>query len=428
MKRVVFGLCCLLAGVAQAGVEIEHWVAKSGARVVFVRSASLPMIDVQIDFAAGAAYAPAEKAGLASLTRDALSSGAGTLDEEAIAERLTDSGAQLGGGTDMDRASLSLRSLTSAREKNAALNLMRQILSAPTFPAAPLARERTRTVAAIKELDTQPASVLAKRFAASVYPGHPYGVEATADSVERITREDVEAFYRGNYCASRAVVSMVGDVDRAEAQRIADALTDSLPTGCTPPALPTPVMPAGQVIRIDHPSTQSHVAIGLPALRRGDADFFPLTVGNYVLGGGGFVSRMLKEVREKRGLAYSAYSYFAPQQVEGVFQIGLQTKAEQTDEALKVARDTLDSFLAAGPSAEELKDAKRNLVNGFVLRIDSNRKLLDHLAVIGFYGLPLDYLATYPQKVQAVTAHAIREAFARRVLPGHLVTVIVGPR
>jgi len=139
------------------------------------------------------------------------------------------------------------------------------------------------------------------------------------------------------------------------------------------------------------------------------------------------VSRMLKEVREKRGLAYSAYSYFAPAQVEGLFQIGLQTKAEQADEALKVARDTLDAFLAKGPTEEELKDAKRNIVNGFVLRIDSNRKLLDVVSVIGFYGLPLDYLNTYSAKVEKVTAAQIREAFARRVKPEHLVTVIVGP-
>jgi zinc protease len=165
----------------------------------------------------------------------------------------------------------------------------------------------------------------------------------------------------------------------------------------------------------------------MPSLRRGDPDFYALSVGNYVLGGGGFVSRMLKEVREKRGLAYSAYSYFAPAQAEGLFQIGLQTKAEQTDEALKVARDTLDAFLAKGPTAEELKDAKRNIINGFVLRVDSNRKLLDVVSVIGFYKLPLDYLDTYPARIEAVSAAQIREAFGRRVKPEHLVTVIVGP-
>ena len=427
MKKFLFVALLLTAATARAGVDIQHWTTPTGARVYFVRSGLLPMLDVQIDFAAGSAYAPAAKAGLASVTRDLLDAGAGKLDEEAIAERLTDTGAQLSGGADTDRASITLRTLTSAREKEAALQLLQTVLREPTFPQAVLTRENGRLVAAIKEADTQPASILGKRFSASIYPGHPYGVEATVATVSAITRDDLVAFYRQHYCASRAVVTLVGDADRAEAERIAVRLTEGLPTGCEAASIPSPQLPQAQTLRIDHPSAQSHVAIGMPALRRGDADFFALSVGNYVLGGGGFVSRMLKEVREKRGLAYSAYSYFAPAQVEGVFQIGLQTRADQADEALKVARDTLDAFLAKGPTAQELKDAKRNIVNGFVLRIDSNKKLLDVLSVIGFYKLPLDYLDTYPAKVEAVTAAQIREAFARRVKPEHLVTVIVGP-
>ncbi len=427
MKKFLLLAFLLTAATAQAGVDIQHWQTPTGARVYFVRSTSLPMLDVQIDFAAGGAYVPAGKTGLAGMTSGLMDAGAGALDEEAIADKLTDTGAQLGGSVDADRAGFTLRTLTSEREKAAALQLMQTILQQPTFPQAVLTREIGRTVAAIKEADTQPGSILGKRFAASIYPAHPYGADPTVETVSRLTREDLIDFHRKNYCASRAVVTLVGDVSRAEAERIATQLTDGLPTGCAPASIPTPALPQAEVVRIDHASSQSHVAIGLPALRRGDPDFYALSVGNYVLGGGGFVSRMLKEVREKRGLAYSAYSYFAPSQVEGVFQIGLQTKAEQTDEALKVARDTLDAFLAKGPTEQELKDAKRNIVNGFVLRLDSNKKLLDVVSVIGFYQLPLDYLNTYSAKVEAVTAAQIREAFAKRVKPEHLVTVIVGP-
>ena len=164
----------------------------------------------------------------------------------------------------------------------------------------------------------------------------------------------------------------------------------------------------------------------MPVLKRGDPDFFPLVVGNYVLGGGGFVSRLMKEVREKRGFAYSVYSYFQPQQEAGPFQIGLQTKNEQTDEALKVARETLGSFLKQGPTEDELKGAKQNITDGFVLRLDSNRKILDQVAVIAFYQLPLTYLDDYTKQVEKVTAQQVREAFARRVRPDDLVTVVVG--
>jgi zinc protease len=145
-----------------------------------------------------------------------------------------------------------------------------------------------------------------------------------------------------------------------------------------------------------------------------------------VLGGGGFDSRLMKEVRDKRGYAYSASSYFLPMAEAGPFQLGLQTKTAQADDALKVAQDTLRQFIAEGPSEAELVQAKSNLTGGFPLRIDSNKKILEYLSVIGFYRLPLDYLDTWVDKVNAVDVAAVRQAFARRVDPGKLVTVVVG--
>ena len=184
-------------------------------------------------------------------------------------------------------------------------------------------------------------------------------------------------------------------------------------------------MPARNTQRVEHPATQAHIHLGLPAVRRGDPDYYALLTGNYILGGGGFVSRLMKEVREKRGYAYSVYSHFQPLQQPGPFQIGLQTKREQASDALKVVEEVLAEFLARGPSEDELKAARRNLADGFPLRIDSNRKLLDHIAVIGFYGLPLNYLDDFPRRIEAVTIAEIRAAFQRHIKPEHLVTVIV---
>jgi len=426
MKKLL--LACLLGmatSLSQAGAKIEHWMAPSGAQVYFVESRVVPIVDVRIDFAAGSAYAPAGKEGLAGLTRGLLDTGAGNLDEEQIADRLADIGARLGGGADLDRAGIALRSLSSKRELEAGLELLRLVLQQPAFPAVVLEREKTRAIAGIKESDTQPASIAAKRFSAALYPAHPYGRSATVESVEKITREDLLAFYRNHYGARRAFVSIIGDLSRAEAEAIAQRLTQGLPDAPAEVSLPDTALPARNTVRIDHPATQAHIHIGVPAVRRGDADYIPLLVGNYVLGGGGFVSRLMKEVREKRGYAYSVYSYFQPQKQLGPFQVGLQTKRGQAREALKVVEDVLAEFLARGPTEEELRAARRNLADGFPLRIDSNRKLLEYLSVIGFYGLPLSYLDDFPRKVEAVTVADVRTAFARHVKPEHFVTVIV---
>ncbi len=425
MKFLSLGLLGLFATLAQAGPKIEHWTAPSGARVLFIESRVVPILDIQIDFAAGGAYAPEGKAGVAGLTRSLMGMGAGELDEEKIAERLADTGAALGGGADQDRASVSLRSLSSPRERGAAVELMRLVLQQPSFPADALEREKARSIAGIREADTRPGSIAGKRFAAALYPNHPYGRVPTAESVEKIGRADLLTFYRSNYGAKRAVVSIIGDVSRAEAEALAQLLTASLPDAPEKVSLPETALPARNTVRVDHPAAQAHIQLGLPTLRRGDPDYFPLLVGNYILGGGGFVSRLMREVREKRGYAYSVYSYFHPQRERGPFQIGLQTKREQAQAALKVVEEVLAEFLARGPTEAELKAARRNLADGFPLRIDSNRKLLEYLSTIGFYGLPLDYLDAFPRKVEAVTVADIRAAFQRHVKPEHLVTVIV---
>jgi zinc protease len=426
MSRIFLAALVMAVSLAaKAGVQIQHWVAPSGARVYFVESHDLPILDIDASFAAGGVYAPAGKTGLAGLTHGLLDGGAGDLDEEAISARLSDIGARMGGSVDDDRAAVTLRTLSYPKEREAALDLMRLVMTQPAFPETVLAREKARTIAAIQEADTKPDAIAAKRFAAAIYPGHPYGASATAETVGRIGRDDLVAFHRDYYSAKRATVSIVGDVSREEAERIAQRLTESLPAGIPETPLPAVTLPKAETVKVAHPATQSHIHVGLPAVKRGDPDYFALIVGNYTLGGGGFVSRLMKEVREKRGYAYSVYSYFAPKRLAGPFEIGLQTKREQAGDALKVASDVLAGFIKDGPTAAELAAAKKNLIDGMALRIDSNAKLLGHLSTIGFFGLPLTYLDDFPAKVAAVTAQDVREAFARHIKPEHLVTVIV---
>ena len=431
MKSYFFVFVALLGATlpAVAGVTIQHWVAASGARVYFVETRVLPILDVHIDFTAGGVQVPAAKAGLAGLTRSLLESGTADLDEEQISARLADIGARLGGGADSDRASINLRTLSSVAEREAALALMTAVLSTPRFSQAALEREKARAISAIQEAETRPDAIASKRFAAAIYPGHPYGISPGVDTVAAITRDDLVAFHRAHYAARGAVVSIIGDVSRAEAEAIAQRLTVGLPavlpSGSAAPQ-PVPVsLPARTHIKVPHPAAQSHVHIGLPAISRADPDYFPLLVGNYTLGGGGFVSRLMKEVREKRGYAYSVYSYFAPRKQQGPFEIGLQTKREQADAAVQLAEQVLTEFVAKGPTAKELAAAKKNMVDGMALRLDSNAKLLTYLSAIGFYELPLTYIDDFPAKVKAVTAEQVRAAFARHVKPENLVTVVV---
>lgn len=418
----------LLAGAAgvHAAVEIQHWKTSNGARVYFVPSDALPILDVEVDFAAGSAFDPPDKASLASFTRRLLDTGAGDLDEDAIANRLADVGAQLGGGVDDDRASVSLRTLSSAPEREAAVGLLATILHAPRFPDAVLSREKARSIADLQESLTQPETIASRQFTAAIFGDHPYGRLATVESIGAIARADLQRFYDSYYAADRASIAIVGDLDRKGAEALAERLAVGLPKGGKTQTIPPVGLPEAKTIRIPHPSAQAHVMIGMPGIKREDPDYYPLLIGNYVLGGGGFVSRLVKEVREKRGFAYSAYSYFAPQKELGPFQIGLQTKGSQVDDALKVVDETLTRFIAEGPTEEELAAARDNTINGFGLRLDSNRKVLGYVAVIGFYGLPLDWLEQYPREVARLTAAEVKDAFRRRIDTGHLVSVVVG--
>lgn len=415
------------SGTAFATPKIQHWQAPSGAQVYFVENHDLPMLDVAVDFAAGSSFDMAEKAGLAGLTHGLLDLGAEGMSEDDIARNLADIGAQMGGRFDADRSGMSLRTLSSAAERDQALNIMARVLQRPLFPENVLAREKTRLIAGLKEAETKPESIAEKAFGKAVFGTHPYGLSSEVSSVEKIQRADIEAFYRAHYFAQAAVISIMGDVTRAEAEAIAQQLTGQLPqvgdAGSIPPV--TMQINASEQ-RIAHPATQSHILIGVPGMARNDPDYFPLYVGNYILGGGGFVSRLMNEVREKRGMAYSVYSYFIPTRQPGVFQIGLQTKKEQADEALQLVRATLREYVAKGPTAKELQAAKQNIIGGFPLRIDSNKKILEYLSVIGFYGLPLTYLDDFTGKVDKVTVAQIHDAFRRRVNPDAMATVIVG--
>jgi zinc protease len=428
---VLFGL--LLSTSAQAILPIQHWTTAQGVRVYFVEAPTIPMLDVQVDFDAGNRFDKKEKAGVSDLANAILGKGiaahgnAAGLNESQIAEGFANLGALRGGSASEDRASITLRTLSSEPERVEALSLLAQLIAYPSFPENVLSREKERLIQAIKEAETKPETIANKTYSALLYGNHPYGFDGTAASIAAISIADLKQFYANYYTRDRVVVSMVGAISRAQAEKIAEQLTVNLkPKGIAVSPLQAVLKPATTDKRIEHPASQSHIFVGTTGVARGNPDYFALLVANYTLGGGGFVSRLYKEVRENRGLAYSVYSYFGIQSQEGPFTIGLQTKREETGNALNVVKDTLNKFVETGPTPEETAAAKSNLVGGFSLRIDNNRKILDNVAAVGFYKLPIDYLDTWTSKIQSVTRDQAHAAFRKYVDPKQLVTVVVG--
>jgi zinc protease len=424
-------LACTNTASVQAGPEVESWRAASGARVLYVASRALPMLDVAVDFPGGSSRDVPEKTGLASMTLRMMRKGTTSLDENRISEDLAAVGARLSRRFDLDRSGYVLRTLSDKDARDSALGVLRDIVASPSFPADVLEREKSRTIAFIDERSIRPGVIAAQTFNRMLYGEHPYGAISTGtpESVAALSRADLVAFHRQHYVAQDAVVTIVGDVSKQEAQRIAENITRGLPRANGSLAIlpPVPALTDSADVVIPHAASQAHIYIGMPGVRRGDPDYFPLWIAGQILGGGGMTSMLNEELREKRGLTYSAYSYFSPYLLPGPFTIRLQTRKDQAWEALDVAKETLERFIAEGPTEKQLQAAKRYVIGGFALNIDSNAELVGYLAMVGFYQLPLDYLDRFPEQISKVTLSDVQDALRRRLAPSQMVTVVVGP-
>ena len=430
IKTIYTAILYCVASIAFATPNIQYWQSTSGAQVLFVEDHNIPMLDVAVSFPAGSSFDTEVLSGVAGMTHQMLDAGSEGLTEDEVSRGMADIGAQFSGAFNQDMVSISLRTLSNLEVRGKALSIMETVLQRPIFADEILDREKVRLIASLKEAETKPDHIASKAFQKAIFGTHSYAlpVRGEVESVEKITVQDLRKFYRAHYGANKAVVAIMGDVTRGEAKAIAQQLTEKLPTSAVGsdelPVVPARIKASEQ--RISHPASQSHILLGTPGMSRTDPDYFSLYVGNYILGGGGFVSRLMNEIREKKGLAYSVYSYFNPMKQAGAFQIGLQTKKEQADEALLLVRSTLAEFIVSGPTENELLAAKQNIIGGFPLRIDSNRKILNYLSVIGFYDLPLTYLDDFSDKVEEVTVAEIRDAFVRHIDPEAMATVIVG--
>lgn len=421
-------MCLLLVSTASATPKIEQWHTENGVKTLFVAAPELPMLDIALTFDAGSGR-DADLAGLSQLTHSLLNTGSGKLDADAIAEKFEDVGAQFGASVNLDRSSVSLRSLSDAKLFNQALSTFITILTQPSFPNKDFQRLKKQALIAIKDEEQRPGDIASKAFYKAIYGDHPYSQPTLGyrDSIQKITLEDVKKFHQQYLVSENAMIAIVGGIDTEKAKQISKQIASSLTTGKKPSPIaePKPQLPAEDIF-VPYPSQQAHVYIGQLGIRRGDPDYFTLYTGNHVLGGGGFTSRLVKEVRVERGLSYSVYSYFFPMQLNGPFVLGLQTRADQAQQAADVSLETVEKFIAESATEEELTLAKNNIIGGFPLRIDNNRDILGYLSLIGYYNLPLDYLNTFTDNIATITQKDIRDTFSRRLELKNMIKIIVG--
>ena len=409
-------------------LDIQSWKTSGGARVLFVEAHQLPMFDLRLTFAAGSSQ-DAGVAGLAMLTNAMLNEGIEGKDVTAIAQAFESLGAQFGNGSYRDMAVASLRSLSAPDKREPAVALFSQVVGQPTFPQDSLERIKNQVLAGFEFQKQNPGKLASLELFEQLYQTHPYAhpSEGTPESIPGIDTAQLRAFHAKAYTAGNAVIALVGDLDRATAEAIAEQISSALPQGPALPAPPVPNEPAPGRQRIDFPSNQTHLMLAQLGIARGDPDYAALYLGNQILGGGGFGTRLMEEVREKRGLTYGVYSGFSPMQTTGPFMINLQTRAELSEATLDLVQQLVADYLKNGPTQAELDRSKREIAGSFPLSTASNADIVGQLGAMGFYNLPLSYLDDFMRESQSLTVEQVKTALNKHLSTDKMVIVSAGP-
>lgn len=410
-------------------VQAQRWVTPEGLRVLFRPDDALPMLDVRLVFDAGSAR-DGELHGLASAVSSLMDEGTRQRDASQLAEGFEQVGAQFSASSLRDMALLQLRVLSEPSRRDPALALFAEAAAEPAFNEADWVRLRESLRVGQRQRLQSPSGRASLLFFQNLYGEHPYAhpTAGLPSTLGRITRDDLQAFHQRYYSAGNAVLVLVGQLSRADAEAIASRIGQRLPAAPAAEPLP-PVRPLARARRVaqDFAAQQTHIMLGEVGIRRGDPDQFPLMVANELLGGGGFGTLLMRELREKRGLTYSVSSSFQPMREAGPFQISFSTRADQAEDALRLTRQLLADFVRVGPDAEAVRQAIANLAQAFPRSVASNADIAAQLGAIGFYGLPDDYLSGYVARLQAVTPEQVRDALARHLHPDRLLVVTVGP-
>ena len=426
MRQFVFLGLFLLTGLVQA-LEIQSWQTEQGTRVMFVHAPQLPMVNFSVLFDAGSAR-DGDQPGKARLLNELLLEGAGDKDADALAQELESRGIEITTRISRDIAWVNMRSLSDKAILTVALDMLATVVAKPRLDADAIARVKERTLAELRLAHQSAEQVADQMMMQALYGEHPYAHDPLGDekSINALNEQQLRGFHDSYYTAANAVVALVGNVDRNQAELLVKRLVSSLPVGEKAASLPQPERPRPGITRKVFPASQTHINMGMLGISRNDPDYFPLLVGNHILGGSGLTSIMGEEVRNKRGLSYGISSSFSPLWVQGPWILSAQTKNSQANSTRQLMVTLYRDFVDEGPTLKQLEAAKKHLVGGFPLKLSSNKKILQRIALVGFYDLPMDWLETWTTRVQQVTASQIRRSFRRRMPVRNLVTVMVG--
>lgn len=423
-------LFLLLTSNVYAKLNIQHWTTPEGAKVLFVQTKGLPIVDVSMVFDA-ASSRDGTQYGLASLTNDLIGTATLYHHEEQIINAFESLGAQFSTSSLKDMSLISLRTLSREPVLKKALNIFTEVITQPSFQQKYLTRAKRQTLQSIRANKQSPSSIVATAFNKAIFGSHPYAHKTigTPSTIEKITTQDVKRHYQQFYVAKNLTIALVGDISKVKAKQIARQISHGLNIGKKAKTNPlvTPLDKA-QTIHINFPSKQTHLRIGQTGINRTHPDYYALYLGNYMLGGSGLISILNDEIREKRALAYSVYSYLNKMQSNGSFMMNLQTKNAQANRAKAIAIQTLNDFINKPMDKQRLQDSKNNIVGGFALETASNANILTYLSIIGFYNLPLDYLNTFTDKIKNISAQEIQNAFMRLINTNKLTVVSVGQK
>ncbi len=412
---------------SEAGMTPKRTVLNNGTVLLTSEQRTLPMVSIELLIDAGSRYEGSEQAGLANLTSKLLIYGTKRRSAVQISDALDFIGAGLETGCAQDSASVSVTVLK--KDLATGLDLLADVLTQSTFPETEIDRQKQAVIASIRAREEEPGAVAGKAFAAALYPQSPYGrpVEGTEASVKGLQRKSLQDFFTRYYRPNRAIIAVVGDVSEKEVAQALNTAFRSWSKGeASGPALVPTKLGAPKVQRINKDLTQANIIFGHNGVARGNLDYYAIQVMNYILGGGGFSSRVMDSIRNERGLAYSVYSYFAAEKSYGTFEFVMQTKNETAMEAIRIAGDEMRRMRDQAVTEQELNDAKDYLIGSFPLRFDTNRKVASFLAQVEYFQLGLDYPDRYADLIRKVSREDVQRVAKQYLQPDKLVTVIVG--
>jgi len=431
--RQIFVMALLVAGLlttatrTASAMDIEVVKSPGGIEAWLVEERSVPLIAMRFAFEGGNAQDPEDKPGVANFLSVMLDEGAGDLDAEAYQQRLEDLAIRLNFSDSRDHFSGSLQTLTENRDE--AFDMLRLALAKPRFDADAVARMRRQLLARLAFDAKNPQQVAAQAWARTAFPDHPYGrpSRGTPLTVPAIGRDDLEGYRKRVFARSNLKVAVVGAIDAETLGPLLDKVFGALPeTADLKPVADVEPVKGGVQTVIEMAVPQSVAVFGLNGIPRKDPDFIPAFVLNHSLGGGGFASRLMEEVREKRGLAYSVYSYLQPNDHGSVFAGGVATQNERVAESLSVIRSELKKLAEEGLTDEDLANAKQYLTGSYALRFDTNSKVAQQLLGIQLDDLGIDYVKTRNEMIEAVTLDDIKRAAERLLTVEDLIVTVVG--